>query len=575
MAELRHRTLVRQLLTWYALAVLVVLLILGVALNRVLEGQLLDDLTDSLESQALLVRAGLGSEADVQEDVLAWANSESLRVTVIGTDGAVLFDSSRDEAGMENHADRPEVQSALAGNTGVASRISTSIGVEYRYVAVPPTDDGRIVRVAEPVNVIAERLRRLRTAIAAAGLVAALIGVGAMWLIARRIVRPIQLVTESAVAIAAGDPAAEVGVTSTIELRRMADTVNRMAVELRQKAQQSEDERVLRDRILDSLDVGVILIEADDLVAYANPWAHSAIGGRRMLAELPGPLQELAGRARSSPGMVHGDFVYGVPSRRLTASAVVPHEPGSVLLVLQDITEALRVDAMRRDFVADASHELKTPISAIQAGSETILRAIDEDPEAARTFAEQVRVNAVRLGRIVVDLLDLSRLETEAPVFEKLGFDEMVRDEAARLDRASGKAPVDLAVQTEPVEVFGSRSDLRLATRNLLDNAQRYAAGGEVRIAVRRIANEAVLEVADNGVGIPTRELPRIFERFYRVDVARSRHTGGTGLGLAIVKHVAERHGGRIEVESELGVGSTFRLSLPLADVDFDGRPQV
>ncbi|MCJ7754500.1 MAG: HAMP domain-containing protein, partial [Thermoanaerobaculales bacterium] len=338
MSERRHRTLARQLLTWYALAVLVVLVILGVVLNRVLENQLLDDLTDSLESQALLLRAGLGSEADLQENVLTWANNESLRVTVIDIGGAVLFDSSRDEAGMENHADRSEVQSALSGNTGVASRISASVGVEYRYVAVPPTDDGRIVRVAEPVNVIAERLRRLRTDIAAAGLAAALLGVGAIWLIARRIVRPIQQVTESAMAIAAGDRTAEVGVTSTIELRRMADTVNRMAGELRHKAQQSEDERLLRDRILDSLEEGVILIEADDSVAYANTWARAAIGERRMLAELPGPLQELAGRARSGAGMVHGDFEHGVPSRRLIASAVVPHEPGSVLLVLQDVT---------------------------------------------------------------------------------------------------------------------------------------------------------------------------------------------------------------------------------------------
>jgi two-component system phosphate regulon sensor histidine kinase PhoR len=422
--------------------------------------------------------------------------------------------------------------------------------------------------VAEPVNVIAERLRRLRTAIAFAGLAAALLGVGAIWLIARRIVRPIQQITESAMAIAAGDRTAEVGVTSTVELRRMADTVNRMAVELRHKAQQSEDERLLRDRILDSLEEGVILIEADDSVAYANPWARNAIGVRPLLAELPGPLQELSGRARSGAGMVHGDFEYGVPSRRLLASAVVPHEPGSVLLVLQDVTEALRVEAMRRDFVADASHELKTPISAIQAGAETILRAVDEDPEAARTFAEQVRLNTVRLGRVVGDLLDLSRLETEDPVFERVRFDETVRDEAARLEHASGKAPVELIVQTEPVAVYGSRSDLGLAVRNLLDNAQRYAAGGEVRIAVRPVGNAAVLEVADNGVGIPTRDLPRVFERFYRVDVARSRHTGGTGLGLAIVKHVAERHGGRVEVESQLGVGSTFRLSLPLIDGD-------
>ena len=261
--------------------------------------------------------------------------------------------------------------------------------------------------------------------------------------------------------------------------------------------------------------------------------------------------------------------------RRFIASAVVPGEAGSVLLVLQDVTDALRVEAMRRDFVADASHELKTPISAIQAGSETILRAIDEDPEGARTFAEQVRLNAVRLGRIVGDLLDLSRLETEVPEFEKLNLDEMVRDEVVRIDHPSGKAPVEFIVETEPVEVLGSRNDLQLAVRNLLDNAQRYAAAGEVRVAVRRLGNEAILEVADNGVGIPTRDLPRIFERFYRVDVARSWHTGGTGLGLAIVKHVAEAHGGLVEAKSELGVGSVFRMALPLVDPNDDDRPEI
>jgi two-component system phosphate regulon sensor histidine kinase PhoR len=575
MSEQRDRTLARQLLTWYAIVVLAVLLVLGVVLNRNLERQLLSNLTESLESQALLLRATLGSEAGVPESVLSWANDESLRITVIDQEGRVLADSSREEAGMENHADRPEVSAALAGNVGVASRISASVGVEYRYVAVPPTGDGRIVRVAEPVNVIAERLRRLRTVIALAGLGSALVGVGAVWLIARRIVRPIQLVTESAVQIAAGNRTAEISSVSTVELKRMADTVNQMAGELRRRAHQSDDERLLRDRILDALEEGVILIDADESVAYANTWARNSIGVRKTLAELPGPLQELSGRARSSGEMEHGDFAYGIPARRFIASAVVPGEAGSVLLVLQDVTDALRVEAMRRDFVADASHELKTPISAIQAGSETILRAIDEDPEGARTFAEQVRLNAVRLGRIVGDLLDLSRLETEVPEFEKLNLDEMVRDEVVRIDHPSGKAPVEFIVETEPVEVLGSRNDLQLAVRNLLDNAQRYAAAGEVRVAVRRLGNEAILEVADNGVGIPTRDLPRIFERFYRVDVARSRHTGGTGLGLAIVKHVAEAHGGLVEAKSELGVGSVFRMALPLVDPNDDDRPEI
>ena len=219
---------------------------------------------------------------------------------------------------------------------------------------------------------------------------------------------------------------------------------------------------------------------------------------------------------------------------------------------------------MRRDFVADASHELKTPIAAVQAGSETILRALDEDPEAVRRFAEQVRTSAVRLGRLVGDLLDLSRLQTEEPAFEEVRLDELVLDEVARLASPIGEELVEWQVQTSPVTVLGNRNDLRLATRNLLENAQGYAAGGQVKVSVERRNEEAVLEVADDGIGIPTRDLPRVFERFYRVDGARSRHTGGTGLGLAIVKHIAGRHGGGATVESELGQGSTFQLRLPL-----------
>ena len=567
---MRRKTLARQLLTWYAVTVVVLLAVLGLGLNRVLEDRLLDDLTDSLESQALLLRAALGGQFELQDAVLTWARDESLRVTVIDLDGTVLADSSRDPDGMDSHADRPEVRAALAGTTGVDSRISASVGVEFRYVAVPPITEKWIVRVAEPVTVIAERLQRLRTAIALAAVLAASLGVVAVWLVARRVQKPIREVTESARRIAGGDRTAELSNAPTIELQVMAESVNQMASDLGRRAQQSESDRLLRDRILDALEEGVILIGDDNSVAYLNSWARAMLGDRQAFAELPGPLQELAGKTQLAGEVVHHQFDYGIPARRIAAAAVQLQEAGSVLLVLQDVTEAVRVEAMRQDFVADASHELKTPISAIQAGSETILRAVDEDPEAVRRFAEQVRLNAVRLSRIVVDLLDLSRLETEEPVFERVRLDELVGDEVARLDRPSGKAPVDLSLETEPIEVLGSRNDLRLATRNLLDNAQRYAPGGEVRVAVRQLDNEVVLEVADNGVGIPTRDLPRIFERFYRVDVARSRHTGGTGLGLAIVKHVAERHGGRVEVESELGAGSTFRLRLPILETGAD-----
>ena len=565
MAEGPRKTLVGRILTWYAVTVVILLVVFGLLLNSVLKAQLMDDLTESLESQALLLRAIVGPERDLGGAVSDWARAESLRVTVIDSSGTVLADSSRDPLGMENHADRPEVRAALSGTTGISSRISASVGVEYRYVAVPPGAGGWIVRVAEPVSVIEERLRALRVVIALVGAGAALFGLGVVWLVARRIVRPIQQVTESVTRMASGDRVKGLGVPGTVELHGLAGAVDRMAEELHERARLSEAERRSREGILNVLDEGVILISTGNEVAFANTWARSTLGSRSGLAELPGPLQELAGSARSASGPVHREFVFGVPGRRIAATAVLPDAEGSVLLVLQDVTDAARVEAMRRDFVADASHELKTPIAAIRAGSETIARAIDEDPAAARAFAEQVNANAIRLGRIVVDLLDLSRLESEELVFELVRLDEIVVDEVARLDDAVDDVPVEFSLDVVAVTVAGSGPDLRLAVRNLLDNARRYAAGGRVVVVVRPLGGEGVLEVADDGVGIPIRDLPRIFERFYRVDVARSRHTGGTGLGLAIVKHVAERHGGRVEVESELGSGSTFRLVIPLA----------
>ena len=219
---------------------------------------------------------------------------------------------------------------------------------------------------------------------------------------------------------------------------------------------------------------------------------------------------------------------------------------------------------MRRDFVADASHELKTPVASIQAASETLARAIDADPEAARRFARQVHSTAGRLSQIVTDLLDLSRLETETPEISEVRVDRVVRKEVDRLADRAVIAGIELSFDPEKVVVQASRKDLRLAIRNLLENAIEFTpSGGRVSVTVTEEGDDAVVTVTDTGVGIPGRDLPRIFERFYRVDHARHRQSGGTGLGLAIVKHVAEEHGGRVEASSELGVGSTFAMRFP------------
>ncbi len=510
--------------------------------------------------------ASLPSDADdFQARVGVWSAATGVRITLIAADGTVLADSSRDPEGMEDHSDRPEVISALRGEVGVASRISASVGVEFRYVAIPP-GPGPVIRMAQSVTAVQDRLAQLRSALILGGLGTALIGVLAVWLVARRLSQPIRRATSSVSQIAAGGDDATMTGPRVIELEEMVEAVRSMASELQERVRESDEERALRDRLLQTLDEGVLLIDGADAVAYANRWATDALGDRRTVAELPAALQRLCLVARSTGEAARDQFEHGLPTRVLIASAAAVDDAGGVVLVLQDVTAARRVEAMRRDFVADASHELKTPIAAIQAGAETIARAIGDDREAAAGFAEQIHQNAVRLGRIVSDLLDLSRLEAEESRFELVQLDRLVAGEVERSTGPDEGASRGLTAALSPVAVSGSPEDLRLAVRNLLENAQRYAAEGEVRVSVFREGSEGVIEVSDTGIGIPKRDLPRIFERFYRVDVARSRHTGGTGLGLAIVRHVAERHGGTVSVESELGVGSTFRLRLPAVD---------
>jgi two-component system sensor histidine kinase SenX3 len=240
---------------------------------------------------------------------------------------------------------------------------------------------------------------------------------------------------------------------------------------------------------------------------------------------------------------------------------------GSVLLVLLDVTEAKRLDAVRRDFVTNASHELKTPAASIQAAAETIETAAADDVGAVPRFAGQLQREAARLSRIVSDLLDLSRLESGSELVDNVRLDAIVNDERERLQRAAESGGITIDVHTERTSsVRGSTRDISLLVRNLVDNAVRYTKpGGRIDVGVSSSDGTVVLTVADTGVGIPSRDIGRIFERFYRVDRARSRETGGTGLGLSIVRHVIENHRGTIDVRSELGRGTTFEVRLPAA----------
>jgi two-component system, OmpR family, phosphate regulon sensor histidine kinase PhoR len=561
-------TLAGRLILRYAITVVAVLAALALVLDRVLADQLLDDLTASLTDEARAVRAALhSSPGDLQDTARSLGDELDVRITVIRTDGVVLADSTRDPATMENHAGRPEVGPALAGRVGVASRTSETTGQPYRYVALPPEDD-RIVRLALPLAIVDARLARLRTIVVGGAALAGLLGVIAVWVVARGLTGPLRRMTDAVTRMSAGDLGARVEPDHTRELALLASTLNRLASELGARIDEARAERRTLERILAAMEEGVMLLDPDESVGYANAAARRVLGGA---AEPPGgpAYRLLLERARSTGRAAEDEVETGVPPRVLRVTAL-PLEPrGQVLLVLRDVTEVRRVEAMRRDFVADASHELKTPVASIRAAAETVRTAIHEDPAAAARFAERLHRESIRLGRILADLLDLSRLETEHPRFESVRMDRVVQDEVSRLREEAEAAGIRVEAEAEPATVRGSSKDLGLLVRNLLDNAIRYTdRGGSVRIRAGSRDGAAVVTVSDTGAGIPTRDLPRIFERFYRVDRARSRETGGTGLGLSIARHVVEQHGGRIEARSELGRGSEFVVTMPLAQDD-------
>ncbi len=312
---------------------------------------------------------------------------------------------------------------------------------------------------------------------------------------------------------------------------------------------------------LEALPVGVMTVRSGRGV-YANPAARQVLGERVTAAgaPLPGPVRD-AIRQASSGQVATARFSQGLPRRVMEVSVRPIGEDGLVLLQVSDITDLSLADRVRRDFVVAASHELKTPVAAIKSAAETVLLALEDDPDAVADFSARILDNAVRMGRIVTDLLDLSRLESGSLPMEACDLSDVARQVAERFLPSLPTIEVNL----ESVPMMGNPAYLDLACRNLLENAVRHTPEhGRIRLSVVGDEAEAVLVVEDSGTGIPSDHLPRIFERFYRADEARSKEMGGTGLGLAIVMHVVDLHQGRIEVESTLGRGSTFRVRLPI-----------
>ncbi len=370
----------------------------------------------------------------------------------------------------------------------------------------------------------------------------------------RRMAKPIRNMADDVRRVQRGD-IREVEVMGTREMKTLAHAVNQMAQDLVGRIADLENETRLREKILSSMDVGVVLADSRRRLVYANS-AAAQIFGKDEMTEIA-PQLSLDGLEQ---------FTLYHPRRKDVSAFSTLLEDGRFLTVLEDVTEFNRLDEIRRDFVANASHELKTPVATVLASAETIVSASQHDPAMVQGFTESLVREAKRLSRLVQDLLDLAKLEGSQPEATPIDLSSLVRRVATPFVTKARSNGLDLHISIEQeVTVNGTEEDFGLLLRNLLENAIEYTAQGKIDVRLRGVGGFASLEVEDTGIGIPTEDRDRIFERFYRVDKGRSRKTGGTGLGLSIVKHVAESVGGRVEIESEVGKGSQFRILIPLS----------
>ncbi len=568
-------SLTRRLLLSYLAIIVVTGVVLTLAADRLLRQRLVAEATTELEREAayLALAVGRGRPESIDTLVHRLGGATGRRLTVIDHAGRVIADSdfpAGQLSTLENHATRPEFRAALAGRAGTDLRRSASTGRDELKVAVPFA--GGAVRVSSPLPQVEELVGRAEVAVAigalVAMLVAALLAIG----FAVNVARPLLRLRDAAQAITRGErPTLDIRGRSEVgELARALKTLDET---LSGRLTELERERSEMTALIGSMVEGVIACDERGHVSMLNPAARGLLGLPE--ADPPPPAGELfrhRGAREAVADALAGRSATGVEVDldHRTALLSARHLPaGGAVIVIHDITALKRLEAVRRDFVANVSHELKTPLTVVRGYAETLL---NDDPAAdvRAGFLRAVLDNARRMQRLIDDLLDLSRIESHAwrPEPADVALEPVAREVWAGLAGSGNASAITFEVATAPGAraVRADPEAVRQILTNVLDNAARYTpVGGRVTVRTSATAGQVTVEVQDSGPGIASEHLPRLFERFYRVDPARSRELGGTGLGLSIVRHLVEAHGGHVEAVSALGAGTTIRLVLPAA----------
>ena len=564
-------------MTWYA--------------SRVLTEHSQARILSELRAQAYLVEklvSGQLAETNAASlDVMLkeLAPKTSSRITLVLPDGKVIADSHEDPARMDNHALRPEIKEAFAGKVGTSTRYSFSLNKEMTYLAIPVTDRNTvvgIVRIAEPVSALFASLRPIYREFFGAGIIIVMLAAGFSLYVSQRINRPITEMQQGAGRFAKGDLTYRLDVPQLEEFGALAKAMNAMASQLHSRIYTITEQRNELEAVLTGMVEAVIVVSSEERILRLNQAAEKLFQIREEKVKNR-PVQEairntdlnrfVADSLNSDESIERDLVLVGDTDVFLQVNGVRLKDADGrsigALVVLDDVTRLKTLEKIRRDFVANVSHELKTPVTSIKGFLETLKEGAIRDPENAERFLDIIMRHTDRLSAIIEDLLSLSRIEQNTEKGEVAIEERPIQDVFDSVERAvrsraeDKKIKLEFALDDSIVAVI-NRTLLEQAIVNLVDNALKYSEpDSTIRIVSEQSAEQITIRVEDQGCGIPKEHLARIFERFYRVDKARSRKVGGTGLGLAIVKHIAQAHGGSVEVESSPGRGSTFSIHLP------------
>jgi len=577
-----------KIVSTYIFAILITLSVLGHYLTGWTESFFVDTLkSDLLVESRLVGRMALPMIAGHPEqlDHLAKSASSALgrRITIIRSDGFVLGDSHHDFRTMESHKDRPEFQQALKSGSGYFIRKSATIKSPFLYVATNISDGTRTLAVAR----VAESLYQvdhMKSVIAHVFLLTTLLAIALAIMVSYTLAIPfaqrILAMNAAAWRYARGEFSINLRVPDKPrdEVDELAVALNSMSSEIRSMMDQLAQEKNLLETILARTDDGLVVVDKDGKIRMVNPAAERLLGtsfnqieGKTVIeGTFSHDLSELTTRVlrTQSPATLEVELSSPEEAHLNVYVASLERSGGhfGAMIVMHDLSETRRIDSIRQDFVANVSHELRTPLASIRAMAETIAVRGRKDPDAAQRFAERIMTEADRLTALSEDLLDLAKIEAGLSIVrqDKFPLSEVVDRVSGEFEALCDKKGITLSSSIPPdINVTGDHDAVYQILVNLVDNAMKYTPqGGKVIISATSNGDRVDVKVSDTGIGIPAGDSSRVFERFYRVDKARSRDSGGTGLGLSIVKHLVEAHGGRVTVDSTPGLGTTFTFNL-------------